>query len=85
VLLMNLREDPATVARTVKERGYAAPTLLDRTGEVADAYDVTGTPTTYVIGRDGRILGRAIGPRPWTEPPGRAFFRALLAPGPPPR
>jgi peroxiredoxin len=78
VLLVNLREDPAKVARAMKDRGYVAPALLDRDGEVADAYEVTGTPTTYVVGRDGRVLGRAIGPRPWTEAPGRAFLQALL-------
>ncbi len=32
----------------------------------------------YLIGWGGMLLGRAIGPRPWTEPPGRALLVALL-------
>jgi hypothetical protein len=34
----------------------------------------------FVIDRDGAIVGRAVGPRPWTGPDGRALFRALLGP-----
>jgi hypothetical protein len=30
VLLASFREDPGLVKRTVRERGYAAPVLLDR-------------------------------------------------------
>jgi len=80
VLLVDIREDRATVARAVAERGYAAPVVLDRDGGVSDAYGIHATPTTFLIARDGTIVGRAIGPRPWTGPDARALFRALLAP-----
>jgi hypothetical protein len=78
VLLVDVREPPATVIRAARERGYTATVLLDPQGEVADAYEVTGTPTAYVIGRDGRMLARAVGPRPWTESAGRTLLQALL-------
>jgi hypothetical protein len=78
VVLVNLGEDPQTVRQAARARGYRAPVLLDRTGEVGNLYGVNATPTTFVIGRDGRVLGRAIGPRPWTEPPGRALLDAVL-------
>jgi len=45
---------------------------------------VPRTPAVYLIGRDGRLLGRAIGPRTWTQPPGRASLAALLRPAPVP-
>jgi hypothetical protein len=80
VLLVDMREDPAMVARVVTERRYVAPVLLDLDGGVSDAYGVRATPTTFVIARDGTIVGRAIGPRPWLGPDGRALFQALLAP-----
>jgi hypothetical protein len=80
VLLMNIREDRATVARAVAERGYTAPVGLDPDGRVSDDYGIRATPTAFVITRDGVIVGRAIGPRAWTGPDGRALFRALLAP-----
>jgi hypothetical protein len=80
VLLVDIREDRATVARAVKERGYAAPVVLDLDGRVSDAYGVRATPTTFLIARDGDLVGRAVGPRPWTGPDARALFQALLAP-----
>ena len=80
VLLVDIREDRATVARTVAERGYVAPVVLDRDGDVTDTYGVNATPTAFLVARDGTIVGRAIGPRPWTGPDGRALFQALLAP-----
>jgi hypothetical protein len=78
IVLVNVGEDPQTVRRAARARGYQAPVLLDRDGGVGNLYGVNATPTTFVIGRDGRVLGRAIGPRPWTEPPGRALLDAVL-------
>jgi hypothetical protein len=82
VLLVNIREERALVARAVADRGYLAPVVLDPEGSVAQEYGIRATPTTFVIARDGTIVGRAIGPRPWTGPDARALFRALLAPPP---
>lgn len=80
ILLVNITEARETVARAVTARGYAARVLLDLDGRVTDAYRVQATPTVYLIGRDGTLLGKAVGPRPWTEPPGRALLTALLRP-----
>ncbi len=78
VLLVSVTEPRETVARAVAARGYVARVLLDTDGRVTEAYRVQATPTVYLIGRDGMLLGRAIGPRPWTESPGRALLTALL-------
>ena len=80
VLLVDIREDRAKVARVVAERGYTAPVVLDLDGAVSEAYGIRATPMAFLIARDGTIVGRAIGPRPWTGPDGRALFQALLAP-----
>jgi peroxiredoxin len=78
LVLVDIGEDRDTVRQAVRTRGYRAPVLLDHGGEVANLYGVNATPTTFVIGRDGRLLGRAIGPRPWLEPPGRALLDEVL-------
>jgi peroxiredoxin len=78
VLLVDITEDPATVERAAKSRGYTARILLDADGEVSAAYGVRATPTTFLVGRDGTLRGRAIGPRPWTGRDGRALLRSLL-------
>jgi hypothetical protein len=85
VLLVNFREDRELVRRTVKERGYTAPVLLDETGDVTGrVYGVWGPPTVYFVDRAGRLAGRAAGPRPWDTPAARRLVEALLA-EPPPR
>jgi redoxin len=80
VLLVDIREDRGKVARAVAERGYVAPVVLDLDGTVSEAYGIRATPTAFLVARDGMIVGRAIGPRPWTGPDARALFQALLAP-----
>ena len=84
-LLVNLGESPETVARTVRDGRNSAPILLDNDVKVADAYHVTALPTVVLVGRDGGILGRAVGPRRWGEQEGRALLEELLGrPGPRP-
>ncbi|MBI4011779.1 MAG: TlpA family protein disulfide reductase [Candidatus Rokubacteria bacterium] len=79
VLLVSFREDPGLVKRTVHERGYVAPVLLDRSGEVTGRlYGVWGTPTSYLIDRQGRLLGRIVGARPWDSPAARSLLLDLL-------
>ncbi len=78
VLLVNVGEPRETVTQVVAARGYTARVLLDPDGRAKDAYRVQATPTVYLIGRDGLLLGRTVGPGGWTEPPGRALLAALL-------
>jgi hypothetical protein len=83
VLLVNLWEPPERVAREVKRRGYTARVLLDTDGKVSrnGPYRVTATPTVFLVGPDGTLLGHTIGPKPWTGPEGRALLDALLESG----
>ena len=78
LLLVDLWEKPERVTRTVQERRYTARVLLDRDGTVSKAYRVAATPTVYLIGRDGTLLGHAVGPKAWAQPAGRALLEALL-------
>ena len=79
VLLINFREDLDLVRRTVRERGYVAPVLLDQSGDVAGKrYGVWGPPTVYFVDRRGQLVGRVVGPRGWDSPAARDFVRALL-------
>ena len=79
VLLVNFREDPTHVEKVVQERGYVAPVLIDRTGEVSGRlYGVWGPPTVYVIDRSGRLIAHAAGARDWSQPAVRQLLLALL-------
>lgn len=79
MLAIDIQEDLAKVEAWTKSRGITPAVLLDRDGAVAAAYRVTATPTAVLIGRDGRMLARATGTRPWDSRAGRALLDAALA------
>jgi peroxiredoxin len=79
VLLVSFRESPDLVKKTVQERGYVAPVLLDRGGEITGVkYGVWGPPTVYLLDRQGRLVARGVGPRDWSRPEARQLLQALL-------
>ena len=48
-------------ARTFLTRhGVTYPTVLDRSGNIADRYGITAVPETYFINRNGRLVGEHI-------------------------
>ncbi len=78
MLLITFREDPALVKRTVQERGYVAPVLLDQSGDVTGkGYGVWGPPSAYFIDRKGYLIGRIVGKQDWAGE-GRTMVRSLL-------
>ena len=79
VALISFREDPETVKKAVRDRKYVTPVLLDESGDVTGKmYGVWGPPTVYIVDRQGRLVGRAAGPRAWDSPAGRRLIQALL-------
>lgn len=84
VIGVNTRETKEAARRYAKELGLTFPLVLDRDGKINALYGVVGLPTTFVIGRDGRAVGLAVGPREWESASARALITALLAePAPP--
>ena len=79
IIGVNARENKEAVRRYAKELGLTFPLVLDRDGKVNARYGVIGLPTTFLVGRDGRVIALAIGPRPWESAPARALIEALLA------
>ncbi len=80
VRLVSFREDAALVKRTAAERGYVAPVLIDRKGDVTGVgYGVFGPPTAYLIDREGRLIARMVGARDWKTPAAKALLLEVLA------
>ena len=80
VRLVSFREDAALVKRTAAERGYVAPVLVDRKGDITGiGYGVFGPPTAYLIDREGRLLARMVGARDWKSPAVKALLLDVLA------
>lgn len=78
ILAVDLGEDRETVQKFVDEFGLTFPVLLDETGSTGGQYDARSIPTTYMVDREGNILGRAIGARPWEEESYMELFKEIL-------
>ena len=55
--------------------------LHDPEGRIQRAYQTTGVPESFVVGRDGIIYRKLIGPTEWDRQEYLDFFRRLLAEG----
>lgn len=64
-----------------EKAGITFPILLDPVGTVRNQYEVMALPMSYLIGRDGKISGRAPGTRKWSDPGGRELIESLLNTG----
>ena len=78
VLAVNMRESAPKVTRWIQEKNVSFTVVLDRDGAVTHAFDITATPAVFVVGRDGRMVAKAVGTKEWDSPRGRAFLEALL-------
>ncbi len=68
----------ATVRRFAEELKLSFPVWHERDGLVGRQYSVPGVPTSYLIGRDGRIAYRVLGEYDWFSPEARAAVETLL-------
>lgn len=78
VVGMNIREGQKAIDAYADALGITFPLLSDRRGRIQAAYGVLGTPTTFVIDREGRAVALAVGGRPWGSARGRSFVQQLL-------
>jgi len=79
VIGINAREGTRPIRGYAKELGLTFPLVLDPKGEINAAYGVIGLPTTFLIGRDGRAVALAVGPRDWGSEQAIAIIRILLS------
>jgi thiol-disulfide isomerase/thioredoxin len=78
VVAVDLREDKRIVSSFMARESLDFPVYLDPDGRVASLYGVSGIPTTYLVDPDGRIVGRAIGPRAWGSGESIDLMRSLM-------
>jgi AhpC/TSA family len=79
VLAVNLGEKRDLVAAWVKSRGVTSTVLLDANREAEKSYQIAYTPTVFLVDRQGKLVGKAIGERQWTGEQGKTLLRRLLA------
>ena len=80
VLAVNVdRGKPKSVAKWVDRLGLTLPVALDREGGVRRDYEVIAMPMTYLIGADGRFLGKVVGERVWDGDAADRLIESALA------
>jgi len=79
IIAVNLREDEDMVDDFMEELGLTFPVMLDTTGYVGSVYGVRGIPTTFLLDKQGRLIGRIVGTREWDTPSFEALIKDLMA------
>jgi len=78
ILSVNLGEDENTARQFIQSNRYTFPVMLDSDGRVSNMYGIRGVPTTYIIDRQGMIIGVVNGAIQWDSPQAIIAFEALL-------
>lgn len=73
------------VRRFVKKYMLDFPILLDRETTVRKRYEIEGLPTSYLIDRQGRFLGKIVGNQPWQSEAAQHMISTLLKTPPDPQ
>ena len=66
VFAVNVDEPDSRVRNFLNETRLDLPTLLDQNKTVTRAWGVRVMPTTFIVGRDGRLRYRAVGDLDWS-------------------
>jgi thiol-disulfide isomerase/thioredoxin len=77
MVAINLQESASRVKQFYKEYKLTFTTLLDTTGDVGAGLGIRSIPTTYILDKNGRIIGKALGPREWEGKKSIALFEYL--------
>lgn len=77
MVAINLQESASRVKQFFKEHKLTFTTLLDTTGDVGAGLGIYSIPTTFILDKSGRIIGKALGPREWEGKKSIALFEYL--------
>jgi len=78
MIAINMQESDVQVKTFFEKLKLSFAALLDSNGEVATGFAVNALPTTFVLDKEGRIAGAAIGPREWNSRVSIALFEYLI-------
>jgi peroxiredoxin len=78
MLAVSLNEPASAVKKFFKDYSLTFTALLDSDGELMSPYGIRGIPNTFIIDRDGTIIGKAFGPRKWDGQKAIALFEHLI-------
>jgi len=77
MVTINLNESPERVHNFFSTYKLTFTGLLDPNGKITSKMAIRALPTTLIIDKNGKILGMALGSRPWTGKKSIALFEHL--------
>ena len=77
VVAIDIQEGRDTVAKWARDKNVSFTILLDTSGAVTREYEVTATPTVFLLSRDGKLVAKALGTKGWTSAHGHALLGRL--------
>ncbi len=77
MVTVNLQESASQVKQFFEEFNLTFTALLDSGGEVGAHFMITAIPTTFILDKQGIILGKVMGPREWNSKKAFALFEHL--------
>lgn len=77
MVTINLQESVSQVKQFFKKFRLTFTALLDSDGEVGARFMITAIPTTFILDREGIIIGKVMGPRKWDGEKAFALFEHL--------
>ena len=75
---INLRESSQKVSAFFKKHKLTFIALLDSNGSVGTSFGIRSIPTTFILDKQGGLLGKALGPRDWGGRKATALFETLV-------
>jgi peroxiredoxin len=78
VVAVNQYDEKGKVMRFVADGGYTFPVPLDSEGVASDKYKVRFLPITFIIDREGKLIGQVVGMRQWDHSVSFRFFGELV-------
>ena len=78
IVAIDIQESREKVETWMKGKQLSFTILLDPSGAVTSEYEVTATPTVFVLSRDGKLVGKALGNKAWTSEHGHALLTRLI-------
>jgi peroxiredoxin len=78
MVAINMNEPAAIVEKYFRVHKLTFMTLLDSINELGGPFGIRGIPTTFIIDRDGGIIGRALGSRRWDSKNSITLFEHLI-------
>ena len=78
MIAVNLQEPALRVKDFLKKYPLTFTILLDSKGKIGPQFGIRAVPTTFILDKNGGIIGRALGSRPWDSKESMALFEHLI-------